>query len=90
MKKSVAISAAFLGMITSGGAMAASILDAASKTALETGFQQMQDTAADILITTWPFFWRFWRSCLLPSSSNVWLTKCSQNGGSGPRFFLKN
>ena len=36
-------------------AFAASVLDTTAKTAITTGFGNMQDTALDLLSTSWPF-----------------------------------
>lgn len=36
-------------------AQAASVLDAAAKTAISTGYENIQDTALDVVTTAWPF-----------------------------------
>lgn len=49
---SVAVVAAF-GLV--GEASAASVIDAAMKAALETGFGDLVDTVKDVISTSWPF-----------------------------------
>ncbi|AHI80196.1 putative membrane protein [Burkholderia thailandensis E444] len=41
--------------LAAASANATSVLDAAAKTAITTGFTDMKDTALDVLSTSWPF-----------------------------------
>lgn len=43
------------GVVVAVQAHAASVLDAAAKTAITTGFGDMKDTALDVVATSWPF-----------------------------------
>lgn len=43
------------GVFVAAQAHATSVLDAAAKTAITTGFTDMKDTALDVLSTSWPF-----------------------------------
>lgn len=51
-KKTMAAFAALGGV---AAANAASVLDTASKTAIQGGYQNMQDTALDVVTTSWPY-----------------------------------
>ena len=52
MKKLVVL---LLGLFAFTQSFAASVLDTTAKTAITTGFGNMQDTALDLLSTSWPF-----------------------------------
>jgi len=54
MKTKLAIAA--VGVLAASQSFAASVLDAAAKTAISQGFADMKDTALDILVSTWPYF----------------------------------
>lgn len=43
------------GVMLSGAAMATSVLDAATKTAITTGFTDVKDTALDVVASSFPF-----------------------------------
>lgn len=51
--KKVAAAAAVVA--TAGQASATTVLDAAARTAISTGFTDMRDTGIDVLTTTWPY-----------------------------------
>lgn len=43
------------GVVVAAQAHATSVLDAGAKTAITTGFNDMKDTALDVVSTSWPF-----------------------------------
>lgn len=47
--------ASLIGLCFMGAASATSVLDTAAKAAITEGFQSMQDTAIDVVTTSWPF-----------------------------------
>ena len=54
-QKIVAISAAISAVALSASVQAASVLDAATKTAVTSGFTDMKDTLLDVLGVAWPY-----------------------------------
>lgn len=54
-RSAVVLSVVTLGAVVVGDANAASVIDAAMKTALESGFADLIDTVKDVIATSWPF-----------------------------------
>lgn len=54
-QKFVAVSAVVSAFVLSGSVHAASVLDAATKTAVTSGFTDMKDTLLDVLTVAWPY-----------------------------------
>ena len=54
-QKFVAIVAAGSAVALSASVQAASVLDAATKTAVTSGFTDMKDTLLDVLTVAWPY-----------------------------------
>ena len=55
MKKIVSVFAAFLSVLASFSAQAASVLDTSTTTAITAGFTDMKDTLLGLLSVAWPF-----------------------------------
>lgn len=54
-QKFAALGASVSALVLSGSVHAASVLDAATKTALGAGFTDMKDTVLDLLAVAWPY-----------------------------------